>query len=126
MPWRGTAARPGVEPPDADPLDLGWTDHDWPEPEWPDPSWPGFVAGKRRPMHLSHLAVSDWHKERQQRQPADQAAKQQVEHPHRHKPGMLPAATPTLRANTQANRLCAVLEPRTPAAHRRTASKAQR
>lgn len=56
--------QPGIEPPDADPLDLGWTGHDWPEPEWPDPSWPGFAAGSRsRPVYLSNLAVSDWHKE---------------------------------------------------------------
>jgi hypothetical protein len=55
-----------MELPDVDPLDLGWTDDpDWPEPDYPDPSWRGWgYAARRRPMHLSDLAVSDWHKER--------------------------------------------------------------
>ena len=47
----------------------------------------------------------------QQRHPAGQADEDQVEHPYRHKPAILPAQRPPPQANPQVSHLCPVLEP---------------
>jgi len=59
------------------------------------------------------LGVLRRRRTRQQRHPANDADKDQVKQPDRHKPAILPADPSARQAYSQASHLCPILEPRT-------------
>ena len=68
---------------------------------------PGVLPPQHRHLLAQHqqLGVLRHRRACQQRHPASQADKDQVDHPYRHEPAIMPAARPSPQANPQVNHL---------------------
>ena len=73
----------------------------------------GVLAPQHRDLLAQHqqLGVLRCRRACRQRYPAGQADEDQVKHPCRHKPAILPAVRPLPQPNSQVNNLCPVLQP---------------
>ena len=75
----------------------------------------GSGAAAAPPPHGAHqqLGVLRGRRAREQHHPASQADQDQIEHPCRHKPAILPGMRPSPLRNPQVSYRCSVLEPHT-------------